>query len=72
MTVRELEKWCKSYKHKEAEVYLCKDWADIDENGMLNDLYRLNDITSQLRIVDDGLDFIDIDEVILCFDEEKA
>ena len=72
MTVQELYDWCKACKHKDAEVYLCKDWEEIDEDGCLTDLYELEDITEQSVIVDDGLDFTDIDEVILCFSNNRA
>ena len=57
---------------KQAEVYLCKDWDELDEDNCLADLYRLNDVCKQCVIIDDGLDFVDIDEVILHFDEERA
>lgn len=57
---------------KTAEVYLCKDWEELDEDNNLTDLYHLNDVCQQTIIVDDGLDFTDIPEVILCFDETKA
>ena len=57
---------------KNAEVYLCKDWEMLDEDNCLCDLYRLNDVCKQCVFIDDGLDFVDIDEVILCFDEERA
>lgn len=72
MTVRELYNWCKACRHKEAEVYLCKDWEQLDEDGNLTDLYKLRDITTYTAIVDDGLDFVDVTEVILDFEEERA
>jgi len=72
MTVRELYNWCKACRHKEAKVYLCKDWEQIDEDGNLTDLYELDGIFTQTAIVDDGLDFTDIDEVILSFNNTRA
>lgn len=72
MTVRELYNWCKACRHKEAEVYLCKDWEQLDEDGNMTDLYKLRDITTQTVIVDDGLDYVDMTEVILDFEEERA
>ena len=57
---------------KEAEVFLCKDWEEVDENGQLCDLYRLNDVCHQVNIVDEGLYFKEYNEVLLCFDEERA
>lgn len=72
MTVRELYNWCKACRHKDAEVYLCKDWEQVDENGILTDLYHLNDVAEQTVIIDDGIDFTDMHEVLLCFDEQRA
>ena len=72
MTVRELYNWCKACRHKEAEVYLCKDFTQMDEDGNLTDLYKLRDITTYTAIVDEGLDFVDVTEVILDFEEERA
>lgn len=57
---------------KDAEVFLCKDWEMLDENGQLCDLYRLNDVCHQVNIVDEGLEFKEYYEVILCFDNERA
>lgn len=67
MTVRELEKWCKKYPHKDAEVFLCRDWDQV-EDGVLTDLYALNDVCDQLNVVDVGLDFKDEYEVIMVFE----
>ena len=72
MTVRELYNWCKACRHKDPEVYLCKDWEEGSEDGCLTDLYKLNDICTQTSVIDDGLDFVDVHEVILSFDEVKA
>ena len=72
MTVQDLYNWCKAFRHKEAEVYLVKDWKEVDEDGNLNDLYRLRDITTQVVIVDDGFDFKDVYEVLLDVDPERA
>lgn len=71
MTVQDLIKKLKKLP-KEAEVYLCKDWDQINEENHLTDLYRCNDVCSQTITIDGGMDFIDIPEVILCFDETKA
>lgn len=72
MTVQELYNWCKACRHKDAEVYLVKDWGQCDENGCLSDLYRLRDVTTQVHIVDTGLDFIEELEVLLEVEEERA
>ena len=71
MKVSELLKELKKMP-KDAEVYLCKDRDELDEDNCLVDLYRLNDVCEQVVIVDDGLDFTDVHEVILCFDEVRA
>ena len=72
MTVRELYNWCKACRNKDAEVYMVKDWEQTDEQGYLSDLYRLKDISEQVVIVDDGLDFNDEVEVLMEFEEERA
>lgn len=72
MTVRELYNWCKACRNKDAEVYMVKDWDQFDENGTLTDLYKLKDINTQYIILDDGLDFVDVPEVLLEFEEERA
>lgn len=72
MTVRDLYNWCKAYPHKDAEVYLVKDWEQFDEQGALTDLYRLGGISDQLVVEDTGLDFTDIHEVLLEFETERA
>ena len=72
MTVKDLYNWCKACRHKEAEVYLVKDREEVDEDGNLNDLYRLRDITTQVVIVDEGMNFKDVYEVLLDVDTERA
>lgn len=71
MKVSELMKELRK-KPKDAEVYLCKDWEELDEDNNLTDLYRLEDVCEQVTFVDDGLDFTDIHEVILCFSGTRA
>ena len=72
MKVKDLYNWCKAYPHKEAEVYLVKAWEQCDEQGALTDLYRLRDISEQVVVVDTGLDFDEVREVLLDFEEEVA
>lgn len=72
MTVRELYNWCKAYRDKDAEVYLVKDWEQVDEQGCLTDLYRLGGICDQVVVEDTGMDFKDVHEVILEFETEQA
>lgn len=71
MKVSELMKELRK-KPKDAEVYLCKDWDELDEDNNLTDLYRLEDVCEQVVVEDDGLDFTDIHEIILCFSNTKA
>ncbi len=72
MTVNELIKELKKIKNKESEVYLVKDWDQVDEEGHLTDLYRLSEVTSQFLIVDMGMDWKEEEEIILCFEEKQA
>ncbi len=72
MTVNELIKELKKIKNKESEVYLVKDWDQVDEEGHLTDLYRLSEVTSQFLIVDMDMDWKEEEEIILCFEEKQA
>ena len=72
MTVQELYNWCKSCRHKDAEVYLVKDWEQVNEQGNLTDLYRLTNVCEQVVVIDTGLDFVDEHEVLLEFENERA
>ena len=56
----------------DAEIYLVKDWEHADENGNLSDLYRLGEITYQVVVVEDGMDWKDETEVLLGFEEQVA
>lgn len=69
MKVKDLIKELKKLDQN-AEVFLVKDWDQV-EDGVLTDRYLLNDICEQTVVIDEGLDFVDYKEVILCFDEER-
>lgn len=56
---------------QDAEIFMVKDWEDVEE-GCLNDLYRLVGISDQVRIVEDGMDWKDENEIILEFENERA
>lgn len=72
MTVAEAIKELKKLP-KDAEIYLVKDWEqECDEQGCFQTLYRLNTITEQSMVVEDGMDWKDETEVLLGFDEEPA
>ena len=49
-----------------------KYWEQVDEQGCLTDLYRLDGICDQVVIEDTGMDFQDTHEVILEFETEQA
>ncbi len=71
MTVAEAIKYLKKYP-KDAEIYLCKDYEECDEEGNLIDLYRLNGISHQVIIIDQGMDFKDVTEVLMEFENKRA
>ena len=72
MTVKELYDWCKTQKDKNAEVYMCKDYEQIDEDGNLTDLYRLKGISTQTRILVMGFDWEEETDVILEFSSDSV
>lgn len=60
---------------KDCEIYLCKDWEQMDDNGNLTNLYRLQDVTSQSHYEDMGIEYVEVTEVIMDFgnvNEEPA
>ena len=72
MKVKDLIAELKKIKDKDSEVYLVKDWDQVDEEGHLTDLYRLSEVTSQFLIVDMGMDWEEEEEIILYFEEQQA
>ena len=72
MTVKELQAILKGCRHKDAEVYLCKDWLAVNDQGNLTELYPVTDIAEQCEIVDLGMDFEDKYQVIIEVSETKA
>jgi len=69
MTVKELKKMLKEYDDN-AEVFLIKDWDQL-EDGVLTDRYALTDTCSQIVVVDEGMDFVDYQQVLLVVEEER-
>lgn len=69
MTVGELKKALKGYKDS-SEVFFVKDWEAFNENGELTELASLRDVTSQRVVIDMGLDFEDVTQVLLEFEED--
>ena len=57
MTVRDLYNWCKACRYKDAKVYMVGDWEEVDEDGLLTDLYELDDVVTQTQLIDMGLDW---------------
>lgn len=72
MTVKELQTLLKGCRHKDAEVYLCKDWFAVNDQGNLTELYPVTGIAEQCEIVDLGMDFEDEYQVIIEVSETKA
>lgn len=71
MKVSELIKELKKLP-KNAEVYTCKDWEELDEENQLVDLYRLEEVCEQTRYLDMGLDWVTETDVILSFANRRA
>ena len=64
MTIKEFIKALKQYP-QDAEVYVVGDWEKFDEFGNLTDLKAVYDVTSQNIVVDLGMDFEDVTEVLI-------
>ncbi len=69
MTVKELQEWCRKCHHKDAEVYVCKNWLSVDDDGNLTDLCPVTDVVEQCVTVDPGMDFDDEHQAIIGFSE---
>lgn len=64
MTIKEFIKALKQYP-QDAEVYVVGDWEKFDEFGNLTDLKAVYDVTSQNIVIDKGMDFEDVTEVLI-------
>lgn len=64
MTIKEFIKALKQYP-QDAEVYVVWDWEKYDEFGNLSDLKPVYDVSSQIVVIDTGMDFEDVTEVII-------
>lgn len=64
MTIKELIKALKQYP-QDAEVYVVGDWEKYDAYGILTDLKAVYDVSSQNVVIDMGLDFEDVTEVLI-------
>ena len=64
MTIKEFIKALKHYP-QEAEVYVVGDWEKYDEFGNISDLKPVYDVSSQNAVIDTGMDFEDVTEVLI-------
>ena len=64
MTIKEFIKALKQYP-QDAEVYVVGDWDKHDAYGILTDLKAVYDVSSQNVVIDRGMDFEDVTEVLI-------
>ena len=64
MKVKDFIKELKRYP-QEAEVYVVGDWEKYDEFGNLSDLKAVYDLSSQNVVIETGMDFEDVTEVLI-------
>ena len=50
---------------QDAEVYVVGDWEKYDEFGNLSDLKPVYDVSSQNVVIETGMDFEDVTEVLI-------
>lgn len=50
---------------QDAEVYVVGDWEKYDEFGNLSDLKAVYDVSSQNVVIETGMDFEDVTEVLI-------
>ena len=64
MKVKDFIKELKRYP-QDAEVYVVGDWEKYDEFGNLSDLRAVYDLSSQNVVIETGMDFEDVTEVLI-------
>lgn len=64
MTIKEFIKALKQYP-QDAEVYVVGDWEKFDAYGTLTDLKAVYNVTSQIIVIDTGMDFEDVTHVLI-------
>ena len=64
MTIKEFIKALKQYP-QDAEVYVVGDWEKYDVFGNISDLKPVYDVSSQIVVIDTGMDFEDVTEVLI-------
>ena len=64
MKVKDFIKELKRYP-QDAEVYVVGDWEKYDEFGNISDLKAVYDVSSQNIVIETGMDFEDVTEVLI-------
>ena len=64
MKVKDFIKELKRYP-QDAELYVVGDWEKYDEFGNLSDLKAVYDLSSQNVVIETGMDFEDVTEVLI-------
>ena len=64
MKVKDFIKELKRYP-QDAEVYVVGDWEKYDEFGNISDLKPVYDVSSQNVVIETGMDFEDVTEVLI-------
>ena len=64
MTIKEFIKALKQYP-QDAKVYVVGDWEKYDEFGNISDLKPVYDVSSQNVVIETGMDFEDVTEVLI-------
>lgn len=64
MKVKDFIKELKRYP-QDAELYVVGDWEKYDEFGNLSDLKAVYDVSSQNVVIETGMDFEDVTEVLI-------
>ena len=64
MKVKDFIKELKRFP-QDAEVYVVGDWEKYDEFGNLSDLKAVYDLSSQNVVIETGMDFEDVTEVLI-------
>ena len=64
MKVKDFIKELKRYP-QDAEVFVVGDWEKYDEFGNLSDLKAVYDLSSQNVVIETGMDFEDVTEVLI-------
>ena len=64
MKVKDFIKELKRYP-QDAEVYVVGDWEKYAEFGNISDLKPVYDVSSQNVVIETGMDFEDVTEVLI-------